>query len=342
MKTSVVGTVLLLGLSSGAAFAADYPQAGIANGQVRAKIYLPDAEKGFYRSTRFDWSGVFASLECKGHSYFGPWFDSIDPSVRDFKFDGPNVVAGAVSSTMGPAEEFASGNSALGYDEAKAGGTFIKIGVGVLRKPEEPRYDHFRAYEMVNPGKWTVRKGADFVEFTQVVSGGAGYAYLYRKTARLTRGKPELVLEHSLKNTGKRAFETSVYDHNFLVIDKQATGPDFTLTFPFEIQTSRPPAKEMAEIRGKQIAYVKTLASGDRVSATVQGYGNTAKDYDIRVENTKTGAGVRITGDKPLSNLVVWSIKSVIAPEPFVTMSIEPGQESTWRYNYEFYTLPGK
>ena len=340
MKTAVASTALLLCLPFGAAVAADYPQAEISNGQVRAKLFLPDAEQGFYRSTRFDWSGAIASLEYQGHGYFGQWFERSDPKTRDFVFEGAAIVAGSPSAMSGPVEEFGTGSSALGYDEAKAGGTFIKIGVGVLRKPDEPKYDKFRVYDIVDAGKWTVRKGPDFVEFTHEVSDPAGYAYVYRKTARLTKGKPQLVLEHSLKNTGKKAIETNVYDHNFFRIDNQPTGPDFTLTFPFEIKATRAPAKELAEIRGNRVVYLKALAPNERASAGIQGYGPTAKDYDISVENTKTGAGVRITADKPMSNLVFWSITPVLCPEPYIEMTVAPGQESTWRYNYDFYVKP--
>src|SRR5262245_27191873 len=84
---------------------AQYPQAVISNGQIRATVYLPDAQKGVYRSTRFDWSGVIASLEYKGHRYYGPWFTKSDPPVRDFKYDGADIVTGAQSTMMGPAEE---------------------------------------------------------------------------------------------------------------------------------------------------------------------------------------------------------------------------------------------
>ena len=38
------------------------PTAEISNGQLRALLYLPDAHLGFYRSTRFDWSGVVVTL----------------------------------------------------------------------------------------------------------------------------------------------------------------------------------------------------------------------------------------------------------------------------------------
>jgi hypothetical protein len=38
-------------------------EARITNGLVTAKLYLPSADKGFYRSTRFDWSGAIYGLQ---------------------------------------------------------------------------------------------------------------------------------------------------------------------------------------------------------------------------------------------------------------------------------------
>ena len=54
------------------ALAADYPQATISNGSVTAKLMLPDPEKGSYRGTRFDWSGIIASLTYKQSRIFRP------------------------------------------------------------------------------------------------------------------------------------------------------------------------------------------------------------------------------------------------------------------------------
>ena len=100
------------------------------------------------------------------------------------------------TAITGPVEEFRTGDSAFGYTEAKAGGTFIRIGVGVLRKPEEPRFQQFKTYEIVDPGKRTVRARRDSVEFThELTDPSSGYAYLYRKTVRLTPGKPQMVIE---------------------------------------------------------------------------------------------------------------------------------------------------
>jgi hypothetical protein len=214
--------------------AAEAPTAEIGNGPLQVKMYLPETQGGFYRGTRFDWSGVISSLQFKGHDYYGPWFDKTDPSVHDFIYDGPHIVAGPCSATMGPVDEF----NPLGWDDAKPSGTFIKIGIGALRKPNDgAAYDHYYLYEIADPGKWKIAKKKNSVEFTQTLSDkSSGYGYVYRKTVQLAEGKPEMVLQHSIKNTGSRALRTSVYNHNFLVLDGKATGPGVTISVPFQIQ----------------------------------------------------------------------------------------------------------
>jgi hypothetical protein len=314
------------------------PRAEIGNGVLKVQFYLPNDLKGFYRGTRFDWSGVIGSLEYKGHRYYGPWFTKTDPTVIDFVYRGSDIVAGPCSAITGPVEEFSTDDKALGYDEAKPGGTFIKIGVGVLRKPRDgSSYNRFRLYEIVDPGVWKVRTTRDSIEFTQdLADPTSGYAYRYQKMIRLIEGLPEMVMKHTLKNTGNRKIASSVYNHNFLVLDGQPTGPDFVLEAPFEIKTKLAD-NTLAEARGHQFLYRKPLAGKDTVFTPLQGFGPTAADYRFNIENKKTGAGVKITGDRPLSNLVLWSIRSVLSLEPFVAMAIEPGQEFTWKYTYTYY-----
>ena len=320
--------------------AADPPQAEITNGQIRVKLYLPDARNGYYRGTRFDWSGVIAGLEYKGHNYYGPWFNRVDPKVHDYRYEGAEIIASPCSGITGPVEEFLTHGSALGWDEAKAGGTFIKIGVGVLRK-DEGSYNSVKEYEIVDLGKWSVRKHADSIEFTQELTDpSSGTSYVYRKTVRLTKGKPEMVLEHSLKNTGRRTIQSAVYNHNFLVLDKQPPGPDFSITFPFQIQSPHPPSPELAQIRGNQFVYLKVLENQEVAFAPLLGFSDSPQDNEIRIENTRVGAGMRISGDRPLSSLNLWSIRSVLAVEPFIAMTINPGSEFTWKMSYEYYTLP--
>jgi cytochrome c5 len=323
--------------------AADFPQTELSNGELHLKIYLPDQKAGFYRASRFDWAGMIYSLVYQGHEFYGPWFQRVDPGVRDFSFDGTDIVASPCTGAVGPAEEFVTDtNQPLGYEDAKPGGTFVKIGVGVLRKPDNSPYNRFHLYEIADPGKWSVRTSDNAVEFTQELSDpSSGYGYVYRKTIRLTKGSA-MQIEHSLRNTGHKPIDTNVYDHNFLRIDGEAPGPDYTITTPFQMKSNRPPNQDFAEIRGNQIVYLKSLTNQDRVATPMQGFGDQASDYDVRVENKKAGVGVRIIGDRPLQNESLWSIRAVLAVEPFVHVSAAPGQEFKWTMTYSYYAVAGQ
>jgi hypothetical protein len=339
LSTLLAGAIVGALAVGGKLLAADFPQTEISNGPLRVKLYLPDAKNGYYHSTRFDWSGVIASLEYKGHNFYGPWFDSFDPKVHDYAYVGAEVVVGSCAAISGPVEEFQTNDAALGWDEAKVGETFIKVGVGVLRK-DAGSYDSLTPYEIVRPGSWTVRQHPDSVEFTQELTDpSSGYGYIYRKTVLLREGKPEMVLEHSLKNTGRRTIQSTVYNHNFLVLDKQPPGPDFAISVPFQIHSPNPPNKDFVQIRENQVVFSKVLENKDVVETLLQGFGPTAGDYDIRIENRKVGAGMRIRGDRPLSSVNLWSIRKVLAVEPFISMTISPGSEFTWNTYYEYYTL---
>ena len=322
-------------LIAAALSAADHPEATISNGSVRAVVALPDAAKGFYRGTRFDWSGVITRLESQGHTYFAPFFEKYDPNMRDVDFKD-TVFAGPASATSGPVEEF----SPTGYDQAKPGGTFLKIGVGALRKPEEPRYDHYRIYDIAVPGKWSVKKTSNEVEITQELRDPAsGYGYVYRKTIRLEKGQPAMVLAHSLKNIGDKVIDGNVYNHNFFVIDGQPVGPDVAIQFNFETKGTRP-MSNLAEARANRIEYLKVMGGGDVATTPIQGFGDPKADYDFRIENRKTGAGARVVGDRPLSRLMLWSIRTTVCPEAFIDYKVEPGQEFQWNIRYEFYSAP--
>lgn len=316
MNTLLLALLLMLPQAAGT----QSPQAEISNSRIRAKLYLPDAQSGYYRGTRFDWSGVVSSLEWQGHHYFGQWFEKYDPKLHD--------------AITGPVEEFLTNTAGLGYDEAKPGETFVRIGVGTVRKPDESAYRRFATYDIVDPGKWTVNKGPDWIEFVHELSDAAGFAYVYRKKLRLD--KDTLVLEHRLKNTGRKTIATSVYDHNFFTLDGQPTGPDFVVRFPFEPRAAAP-LNGLGEVRGKEVAFLREFVRPQTMFTELSGFGTSASDYDIRVENRKTGAGVRVTGDRPLSKLLFWSAAATVCPEPYIDLTIEPGKETSWRIAYEFY-----
>ncbi len=323
----IIASLLALSLFIHAVRLDDFPQADITNGLINARLYLPDSEKGYYRASRFDWSGVIPSLEFKGHNYFDVWNPSpYSPKLND--------------AIMGPVDEFGP----LRYDEAREGETFIKIGVGGLKKNQDGPYRFGFTYEIVNPGKWTVKQKKDQVSFTHELNDASGYSYRYTKTVQLVKGKPTMVLQHSLKNTGKVLIETSAYNHNFFVIDNEPTGPNIKTSFPFELKVddkgdgSLKGFGTIAEIQGKSIVYNRELKKGEHVySSGLVGFNAVPQDYNIVIENLKTGAGVRITSDAVLEKLVYWACSTTACPEPYIKLSVAPGEEIQWKYNYEFF-----
>jgi hypothetical protein len=318
------------------------PTAVLDNGQIHAVIYLPDSANGFYKGTRFDWAGMVGKLTAGGHTYYDQWFTRTDPAGGDFVYQGDEIVAGPASSAMGVPEEFSADDN-LGYATAPVGGTFIKIGVGILRKPDEAKYNHYTHYEIVDGGKRTVTTTKTSITFTQeLLDKSTGYGYLYTKTIRLIPNTSQMVLEHTLKNTGTRSIDARVYDHNFLTLDHLPPGPDFTITTPFAITPKRPIKAELGSVDGNVIRYNKVLEGQDNFSVAMGGYGDTASDYDFTIENKKVNAKVRIQADKPLESASLWSMRKTLAVEPYIKLSVAPGQETEWKYTYTYGQASGK
>ena len=303
--------------------AAEHPSATFANELIEARVYLPDPETGYYRGTRFDWSGAIYSLEYAGHQYFGEWQESSDPYLHD--------------RITGPVEEYRTAEKGLGYDDG--GERFLRIGVGVVEKPEEEDYRWRHSYDVVDPGVWTIRRGANWIEFThEVAEPVLGYAYSLTKRLTLTPGQPELVIDHTLENTGRKTIETNVYNHNFFVLDNQPTGPDFTVEFPFEPTADRELAG-YASVSGSRLRFEKQIPPGASIFTMLGGYGVTSQDHVFTIENRKVKAGVRVSTDRPLAKLQFWSPRTTLCPEPFIDLRVAPSQADRWSIRYKFYTL---
>lgn len=296
------------------------PEVKITNGIINAKLYIPDADNGYYRGTRFDWSGVISSLEYSGHTYFGKWFEEYSPTNHD--------------AIMGPADSFGP----LDYDNTKPGETFVKIGVGILKRPDEKKFRSFTTYPIVDHGQWEVKNESSKIRFTHKLKHSK-YSYEYVKTIELVEGKPEMLLTHVLKNTGNSVIETEVFNHNFFVIDNGAIGKSFELSFAQNVSGTGRGFGEIAEIKGNRIVFNRDLIKGESIHCkSLDGINNSAEDFDIKIDNLETGAGARITGDRSLSKLVVWGSSTTLCPETYLDIKVEPGEEIRWTYSYDFFT----
>jgi hypothetical protein len=148
-------------------------------------------------------------------------------------------------------------------------------------------------------------------------------------------GKAQMVIEHELKNTGKKAIETSVYCHNFLTL---GTGNEnVAITAPFNITAAKPFAPGAAEVSGKTIRYLRAVKEGESVTSPISGFSTQVSDYDFKVTNTKTGFGQRIRADQPLSRINFWSIRTNVSWEPYIAISLKPGESKKWTYTYNYF-----
>lgn len=266
----------------------------LAHDPVHARFYPPGT---YYRGTRFDWSGVMPSLQWRGHTYCGQWFDHYDPTIHD--------------AIMGPVESFAP------Y------GHFIVIGVGRLAVSDSASYNPFHYYPIIDSGVWNTRSTKSAITFTQTLTN----AYVYTKTIRLTRNG--FRIGHTLTNTSQSAISTTVYDHNLFVLDSQRITTDLVIKLPWKI-TGTEQARRVkttdstitigATLQGKEDAYA--IISGGAL-------------YDIREQN-KT-AGIHITADRPLDKLVFWANARIGCPEPYIKLYIPPGKTDHWTITYTFY-----
>lgn len=305
------------------------PLVTLQNSHARMIVAVPDLERGFFRGTRFDQAGVVTSLVVGGKEFYAPWFRRTAPEVLDYTYSGDGLVAGPDSAASGPVEEF----SVMGFDQARPGELFLKIGVGLLRRPDDKPYDKYWHYEIADWGQRSLRRTPGSVTFIQTLKG-AGYAYRYEKTLRLVPGKPQLEISHVLTNLGGKPIQGTVYDHNFLSLTPGNDG--VAVTFPFAIAAEKPPAADLIRLEGNSFRYLRPQLFKERVSFVLTGYGKTPSDYDIRIEDTRGKASVTMQGDQPITRVNIFSLDNVQAVEPYIALDIAPDGAQRWRYLYTY------
>ena len=293
-----------------------YPILRISNRAVSAVVCPPDAANGYYRSTRFDWSGVVRDLRCRGHRYVAPWQTRHDPLRHD--------------GLTGPVDEF----TPVGYDRARPGEEFLKIGVGTLRRFSEEPYDRFRLHEIVNPGIRETIAARDRIEFRHRLLSDE-YGYDYRKTLRLTP-EPGLRIQYALKNLGPAILSGYVYNHNFFTLDRMTTGPETEIRFPFRPSGTWREAYDCVELTRNGIRFNRELRRGEVVfMGDLHSPDPATRRYEFSIRNLRTGAGIRTSGSGELSHMVFWANANVACLEPYTSFQGFPGETGVWRIDYE-------
>ena len=307
----------------------DFPHVAISNGPITAQVY-PPGKKQLYQGTRFDHAGVVFHVTYKGQDYSTYWFDRfvVDPSDES-KY--PPGVQHSCCAVSGPVEEFA----AVGFEEAGIGGRFLKPGIGIFKRTGDDPLK-FPALPALNEGKRTFKATKNSAHFTQDLDDRqSGFGYDYEKVVTLVPGKAQMTIAHVLKNTGKRDIVTTVYCHNFLTLSPGSE--HMIITAPFAWSAEKPLQPELVKLDGKTIRYVAPIPPGVTTISLMNGFGDHASDYDFIVTNSKTGFGQRIRGDQPIAKINMWSISTTYSLEPYIAISLKPGESKRWTYTYDFF-----
>ncbi len=313
-----------------------FPTATIANNQIKLVAYLPDDKQGYYRSSRFDWSSMIACVRYRNHDwFFNDWIGPHDP----LKPNHSNSVA----------TEFGLGFNgmpvALGYDEAKPGETFLKIGVGELRKPETPEYKKFTAhryvfhypYEIVRTFPWNIKQGSDWIEYVQESANVNGYCYRFTRRISLLKSGDGFVLEMHLENLGSKIINQTVYEHNFVNIDDKPIEPGWRVHFEFTPKifvTDK--LGDFASLSGSDFSIVRTLTEQEMPGYGFDGFSQNATDNTFTVSAPGEEVKLRISSQEPLNQCRIFCTRYALCPEAFISIVVAPGQSKRWQTRYEF------
>lgn len=327
MRRMFVPLVSLVFFVPGAA-AAEPPHIVLKNENLKFTLYEADAKRGFYRGTRFDHAGVFGHVEFAGHKIFGPWKDSHDPTNHD--------------DIVGPCDEFGI-EKGLGYDDAKVGETFLKIGVGELEKPQEAQYSFANKYKIVKPLEWKrsepVVDGLLVQKWTTEQKGN-GYGYRFSKTLFVADKKGTVITsEYTLENIGEKRITTDFYNHNFFNVDGDAVGPNYSFAFPWEPKAKELKGKfaDLVELKNKEFRLKGKIPNADFVMAGLTGFDPQVKvDRQFEMRHESSGVTVTVGHSYPFAKLNVWGIVTTICPEPYMAIDLKPGEETKWSIAYTF------
>lgn len=318
-------TLLVIILLPNLSNAIEYTSVTLKKSDMEILLFPPDKDNGYYRASRFDWGSILGQIKYKGKTFLQEWKGY---SGRPPKGDHDPLVP---NTGTGLSEEF---TVPQGYDEAKPGDSFVKIGVGVLLKDDDSKYSFAKPYKILDNGDWKVDKKKNRIVLRHRLQSEIGYGYILKREYIINGNN--LIVRHELKNIGEKKIVTETYSHNFMQLDYSNIGPDYSLTFlKNDIDISKHKWTTVKRISlNKNVINVKSEINdfipcfGDL--DVLSGYG------DFRLHSKKTGISVEMSLDKKVSSFCVWFWQRAFCAEPRVMIDIEPGKKASWEYVYTF------
>ena len=309
-----------------------YPAATLSNGRIDLVVYLPDAERGYYRGVRFDWSSQVGSVRYNQHDWFG------DSSISSLK---PGIGTGTTAECgMG----YNGLPSALGYDDAKPNESFLKIGVGELRKPTMPevkgaasnQYALWYPYELIQTFPWSVQRGKDWIEFVQESGAVRGYQYRLTRRIALSDGNG-FTIDATLENLGSKPINQTSYEHNFVRIGDALVGLGWGVGYSFSPQFHEEEGRAaFLKTEGTTIRLARDLSKDDASAGyDLEGFSKTSTNNRMLV-SAGLPDRLLISSDEPLVQSRLYITPQTMCPEAHIAVVVPPGKSKHWQTRYEF------
>lgn len=271
-----------------------------------------------YSFSRFDWTGKIVDVKFKNI----PLASIEDPNCTNENFFGKGFY-----------NEFGI-DTALGFEEAEIGGWFHKVGVGLLKK-EDAHYAFDKAYE-IKPAKFQVNATEHSVLISCTSPTVNGYSYELHKEIEIQESS--FTIKYYLKNTGEKIIRTDEYVHNFLNINNDFIGENYSLNFPFELrpelfgETVNP---ELAVAIEKNKIHFKHEPNEQFFFSNLNGGAYVGASWELI--HLKSKIGIRENANFLTKKVNLWGWKHVISPELFIDINITPGESTEWIRSYELF-----
>ena len=285
----------------------------LGNRTVSAVVCLPDTAYGYYPRHPGSTGAASCATSAAGDTATShPGRAATTPLRHD--------------GLTGPVDEF----SPIGYEQARPGEEFLKIGVGTLRRYSKNPYDRFRLHEIVNPGVRETVAARDRIEFRHRLLSD-DYGYDYRKRVLLTPD-PGLRIEYTLKNLGPAILSGYVYNHTSSRSTGWPRGPKRRSAFrstprvPGARATTAWPLRRTASASTGELRRGEVVFMGD-----LHGPEPATRKYEFSIRNLRTGAGIRVSGSGSLSHMVFWACPNVACIEPYTSFQVFPGETGVWQ-----------
>ena len=289
---------------------------------------------------------------------FSPVANVIRVQLNNHEFCYAPTSGGALNYLGGLPMEFDIGQEQFqpdppGYNEGSNGSTFLKIGVGILKR-NSSSYNFSSSYQVVELAHTTTTWEPDRAHFVQTLSGTAD-GYSYQLEEDLIVKNDRVLMYYVLTNTGTKTFTTEQYLHNFLTFSQRNVGPNYRVYFPYNMVTSpqlqqwEPPlfgqvgrTPGFIDINPPMVGLENMVLYTKAISSVPKTWIYKPDDYfgpdTIAVEQSDIGQRVIIESSLRSAYVGIWTTSYQVSPEQFVIITLAPGEQTTFTRTYKFST----